>query len=103
MDVKLILEKAKKEIRQREAVGEQSQQLQVAESSNHSSVGETPTTASATHYNGQRSRDKTDHKYTGCGHTKHKPGDRCPAKTATCHKCKRKGYYSSVYRRRQPS
>ena len=29
------------------------------------------------------------------GRAKHKPGDGCPAKTAICHKCKRKGHYSA--------
>ena len=40
MNAKLTLEEAKKEIRQREAVREQSKQLQATVSGNHSSMGE---------------------------------------------------------------
>ena len=104
MNAKLTLEEAKKEVRQREAVREQSQQLQAADSSSHSSMGEVRRPrphrgrggATPNHgRQGQRDRDKQDHKCTTCGKTKHKPGDKCPAKAATCHKCKRKGHYSS--------
>ena len=48
-----------------------------------------------TNHSRQRPRDKPDHKCTRCGKPRHKLGDKCPAKTATCHKCKRKGHYSS--------
>lgn len=33
---------------------------------------------------------------TRCGREKHASVDKCPAQKATCHKCKRKGHYSSM-------
>lgn len=36
----------------------------------------------------------TNHKFMHCGQPKHK-GDRCPVKSAECHKCHRKGHCSS--------
>ena len=101
MNTKLTLEVAKKEIWQRGAVREQSQQLQVADCDNHSSVGEVKrprpqrSKGGATNYNRHRLRDKPDNKCTRCGKIKHKPGDKCPAKTAVYHKCRRKGHYSA--------
>ena len=101
MDATLTLEKAKKEVRQREAAREQSRHLKVNDS-NHGDVGELrkrrppPRSrgGSSSHYQ-QRQRGKGDHKCTRCGRDRHKPGDRCPAKTAVCHKCKKKGHFSS--------
>ena len=101
MDAKLTLEKAKKEVRQREAAREQSRYLKVNDS-NHGDVGvlrkcRQPLRSrggSSSHYQ-QRQRDKGDHKCTRCGRNKHKPGHRCPTKTAVCHKCKMKGYFGA--------
>ena len=32
---------------------------------------------------------------TRCGYDKHKEGQKCPARMATCHKCNRKGHFSA--------
>ena len=49
----------------------------------------------ATNHSKHQPRDRTGHKCTRCGRTKHRPGDKCPAKTAICHKCNRKGHYAA--------
>ena len=98
MNAKLTLEEAKKEIRQREAMREQSKQLQ---GGCHDSMGEVrrhrpQRSKGGAPYRGRpKPRDRPDHKCTRCGKAKHAPGDKCPASTAICHKCKRKGHYSS--------
>ena len=100
MDSTLTLEKAKKEVRQREAVREQSRHLKVNDS-NHGNVGalgkrrRPHSRGGSSSHHQQRQRDKGDHKCTRCGRDKHKTGDRCPAKTAVCHKCKKKGHFSA--------
>ena len=41
-------------------------------------------------------RGQTSHNCTRCVQTRHKPGDRCPAKEAICRKCNKKGHYAAV-------
>ena len=105
MNAKLTLEEAKKEIRQREAVREQSKQLQATDGGCHNSMGEVRrprpqrSRGGATFHSRPkpRDRDRPDHKNkcTRCGQPKHTPGVKCPAKAANCNKCKRRGHYSS--------
>ena len=40
-------------------------------------------------------RAQTNHNCGRCGQIKHRPGDRCPAKQATCRKCNKKGHYAT--------
>ena len=101
LNADLTLEKAKKKIRQREAVGEQSKELKGATEGDIS--------LEAVRYrkqpkgrgpNPQRGRGgfkpKTaqNRTCTRCGTGSH-PRDKCPAKEVTCHRCKKKGHYSS--------
>ena len=102
MNAKLTLEDAKRHIRQREAVREQSQQLQIADNSSHS-MGEVSRPrphrgrgGATSNHSWQKLRDKPDQKCTRCGKPRHKQGERYPAKTATCHKCKGKCFSKTV-------
>ena len=95
----LTLEKAKKVIRQKEAVKEQTQQLHPTD---HKSMDEVRNprprwSKNAINRHTRRmhrdARDKrgsprgqTSHNCTRCGQTKHKSGDKCPAKEAFCRK-----------------
>ena len=116
MDPKLTLESAKKATRQREAVREQQQTLQGG--------NRTSTDVDAVHWQrrgrpkqrvgGQRSerresqavtrRDnaQTGEKCSRCGRERH-PREKCPARDAQCHNCKRKGHYSAQCHQRAVS
>ena len=109
LDADLTLEKAKKSIRQREAIREQQTILDETNGANvdamHNSRGR-----------GQRDRRPGDAKHrsnrpkrsekqqppspkrcTCCGKEPH-TRSKCPAKDAVCHKCQKKGHYSSMCR-----
>ena len=107
MDAELTLEKAKKKIRQKEAVQEQNLQLHAADQKVMEEVRKPPrpqyrSKSGPNHYvSSHVPRDKkfppkgqSNHKCTRCGQARHK-GDKCPAKSAECHRCHRKGHYSS--------
>ena len=89
LDAELTLEKAKKRVRQREAVAEQQQALK-------------GTAGGAINLDGIHSRRAQQSRAaasgrqqcTRCGKGQH-PRDRCPAKEATCYRCQKKGHYSS--------
>ena len=101
LDADLTLEKAKKAIRQREAVHEQQNIL---------SGTDTPS-LEAVHSNGSRRRNQQyrGNRSSGAGKGRQKPTakqcsrcgkeqharEKCPAKDATCHKCRKKGHYST--------
>ena len=106
IDADLTLEKAKKAIRQREAVQEHQQVLKGAEDPSLEAV----------HSSGDRSKrrdqrrgnrgsnsgaaDRGKHRQkskqcTRCGKEQH-ARDKCPAKDATCHRCQKKGHYSAL-------
>ncbi len=106
MDAELTIEKAKKVIRQREAVREQSTDLLgksdqsahievVRERHSHSkrSAGK-QYQQTRTHKGGA----KISSHQRGCMRCgkRHPTRDQCPAKRATCHKCNRVGHYASV-------
>jgi len=116
LDSELTLEKTKKAMRQKEAVKEQNQQLQSESGSGVSptdaiKTGQTRTENGRRRDRGQdnsgrpwkphtwRSANATDtavkSKCTRCGKGPHPAGGRCPASTATCHRCKRKGHFQS--------
>jgi len=101
LDTELTLEKAKKTIRQQEAIQEQ-QGLLISDCSSNP----THTTVDAVQASQQT---KKPHKAAGakkpegrsspkrrtrCGKGSHKR-DKCSARKAICHKCQRKGHYSS--------
>ena len=101
MDSDLTLEKAKKQIGQREAVHEQQQELK----------GDEPSSADAVQRGGRRYYKRQRQsgvrnaprkipsvkKCMRCGKESH-PREQCPAKDAECHRCKRKGHYEAVCR-----
>ena len=101
LDPELTIEKAKKKIRQREAVGEQQRELKGA--------AEGVTSLEEVRYRRQfRGKGPNSHKPGRDGKTKPTPAktctrcgkswharDRCPAKEATCHRCNKKGHYST--------
>ena len=114
LDADLTLEKAKKSVRQREAVQEQQLVLKGAsEPSNvpsslkvlHSRKGYPPGGQHGSHSSNRcgegRLRPKTSSaqgpqkQCTRCGKGQH-ARDKCPAKDATCHCCQRKGHYSAL-------
>ena len=99
-DSKLTLDTAKKTIRQKEAVHEQQQSLKGAENA------ATPSVNAIVHkrpnFRGnpcrrsdgqtQRRQPPTGEKCGPCGRERHSR-DKCPAKDAQCHSCKRVGHY----------
>ena len=99
LDSKLTLESAKKAVRQREAVKEQQQTLNKDEqgAGAHVAVDQVRGGKRFSKIKEPRSgREKAKSRNTECsrcgkGHQKH----RCPAKEATCHRCNKKGHYSS--------
>ena len=97
MDANLTLDNAKKAVRQKEAVHKQTKSLQgdgskqnpvVVDELKGSYVRKKTTSGGKNPGNAQQC--------TRCGQEKHASADKCPAQKATCHKCKRKGHYSSV-------
>ena len=110
MDAELTLEKAKKSIRQREAVQEQQQVLKsVGVPGNLEAVRSRTepgrrqrSTQQYQHGSGHngaagkwKQRQNSSKKCTRCGKEQH-ARDKCPAKDATCHRCQRKGHYSAM-------
>ena len=104
LDADLNLEKAKKKIRQREAVGEQQKELKgAAETLSLEEVrSRKPWKGNTKRQYAHSIRDRdgkpktalTKKMCTRCGKGPHS-WDKCPAKEATCHRCKKKGHYSS--------
>ena len=108
LDAELTLEKAKKSIRQREAVQEQQQVLKrVGEPGNLEAVHSyaerkrqrsTQSQQGSGHFGGGKGKQRqnsSSKKCTRCGKEQH-ARDKCPAKDATCHRCQRKGHYSAM-------
>ena len=117
LDSELTLEKAKRVLRQKEAVKEQNLQLQSGIGSQVSPLNAIKSAFPATekglrpdrgHDNSGRSRrpqtythdratlGKTEEpKCTCCGKGKHPTVATCPAASAICHRCNRKGHYES--------
>ena len=104
----LTLEKAKQMARQKEAIAEQNSQLR-GDGSKQSPIVIEQVKGNLSSQPQQRRRDsiaRSDNgrgrgtaprrpKCTRCGRSKHQNGARCPAKDAPCHKCNRKGHFSS--------
>ena len=92
MDADLTLEKAKKRIRQREAVQEQQQLLKGGSSSTLEEI------RSHRGYFKNRPRAKPSPKHpkqcTLCGKELHSR-DKCPARDVRCRRCQKKGHYST--------
>ena len=102
LDSNLTLETAKKAIRQREAVQEQQLQLKGV-GQGMPPVLEELKTGGREHSKGNVKRHNTTRaRYSSqprqyckrCGKGQH-PKEKCPARDASCHRCHRKGHYSS--------
>ena len=101
LDPDLTLEKAKKMVRQREAVHDQQQVLKGVSNEAHV-VEELRTKGRFTQPSGttkpkrpqQRQPQKHQKQCTRCGKGQH-PKDKCPAKEATCYRCQRKGHFGA--------
>ena len=105
MDAELTLEKAKKAIRQKEAVYEQQRELQGDGSAKDPIVVDE---VRHTRWRGQKTKGGSSYRpqpkrggtrgsqpCMRCGKTRHPTPDKCPALSATCRKCNRKGHYAS--------
>ena len=105
MDAELTLEKAKKASRQKEAVYEQQRELQGDGSAKDPIVVDEvrhtrwrgQKTKGGSSYRPQPKREGTrgSQPCMRCGKTRHPTPDKCPALSATCRKCNRKGHYAS--------
>ena len=92
LDAGLTLESAKKKIRQQEAVRDQRRDLQLKVNL-QALGGRKPPRRGGVH--GQQPQSgKGKPQCTRCGKGPHSAGDLCPAKSAVCHKCNKKGHYS---------
>jgi len=103
MDGELTLEKAKKLARQKEAVKDQHKQLRQGAEALLESVRQQgsgyhkPAWQSDKSAGGQLSQPKgrkISQHCTRCGKSKHQH-DRCPARNATCMKCRKKGHFAA--------
>ena len=103
LDADLTLEKAKKMVRQREAVGEQQQLLKGTVASSLDELQprrDRRKQGKKFHVKGRANSSTTaatqpqSKSCTRCGKGQH-PRDKCPAKDATCHRCSKKGHYGS--------
>ena len=110
MDSELTLEKAMKMVRQKEAVHEHNSQLQgnleTKDSGDlsllkHQSAS-SPRQGTQSHRRVPGTKKTKSKKATQaaaqctrCGKIAHTRGEQCPASSATCHKCKRKGHFAS--------
>ena len=105
MDAELTLEKTKKAIRQKEAVHEQQRELQGDGSAKDPIVVDE---VKHTRWRGQKTKGGSSYKpqpkrggtrssqpCMRCGKARHPTPDKCPALSATCRKCNRKGHYGS--------
>ena len=97
MDANLTLEKAKTQIRQKEAVRQQRQELQGKKPSNVDST-RAKRNRQANNKGGASGSHKPNQPCKPCmrcGKPRHPTPDKCPALSVTCHKCQRKGHYAS--------
>ncbi len=116
MDSELTVEKAKKTIRQKEAVQEQGKELESKKRKTESLEELEKTIAELQASMDELRREKGKGRRGGpwqqggaggklitsksatcsrCGFGQHSCGGRCPAADARCHKCNRKGHFSS--------
>ena len=98
LDAELTLEKAKKKIRQQEAIGEQQQLNATVAENPRADVGSRTRKPFASAHPSIERRRGTPPRQTcmriRCGRDSH-PRERCPAKDVICHRCQRKGHFSS--------
>ena len=98
LDPELTLEKAKKAIRQKEAVREQSKRL--TSQKVHLVENVTPRAPRRPQRTGggappQPRSSTAPAKCLRCGRRKHQGSERCPAKNVICHKCQKKGHFKA--------
>ena len=128
LDAELTLEKAKQLVRQNEAVQDNQRQLKgdgstqdpiiidgvagkhkVSRHANYSGRATSriraPPRKGEFQHRGGETHDRNPSKLvcTRCGHNKHVGGEKCPAFSATCHKCNKKGHCSTQCFSKTPS
>ena len=110
LDPELTLDKAKKAVRLNEAVQDQQRQLKgegtmqdpvvvdaVSKYSNKRAIGGKTTPHPQQLRGGMLpDRQQSAQACSRCGHSRHPEGVKCPAISATCHRCNRRGHYSSL-------
>ena len=101
LDPDLNLEKATKQVRQREAVHEHQQVLKGSDRSaaNVETIRprqrpKRPVQSTKTDRAKPKTNSRQQRHCSRCGKDQH-PKEKCPAKDATCHRCQRKGHYSA--------
>ena len=115
LDAELTLEKAKRLVRQEEAVNDQQRQLKgdnsLPETSlvdgvggkqrnsrrnhNAAAAGRTNPRPQMQTRSTYQDRNPSQQVCSRCGHNRHVGKEKCPAANATCHKCNKKGHYSA--------
>ena len=102
MDADLTLERAKKKIRQKEAVKEQHVQLRDSNKDNpivvegvHSNRPQGRPAGASREISNKSQTGRANPQCSRCGGHKHLATERCPARGAICHRCNRKGHYQS--------
>lgn len=97
LDPDLTPEKAKKAIRQREAVHEQQQVLKGGVGPSHLEAlhSDCRTRRPQSGSKGSHKNKTSTKQCTRCGKGTH-PREKCPAKDAKCHRCQRKGHYGAM-------
>ena len=94
LDARLTLESAKTHVRQREAVHEQQSLLRNGPKQELAVDFVNRKPPRRTFQSGSKRQSSDSSKCSRCGKGQH-PRHLCPAKDAACHKCKRKGHFSS--------
>ena len=109
LDPELTLDKTKKEVRLSEAVQDQQRQLKgegtmqdpvvvgaVSKYSNKRTIGGKTTSHPQQLRGGMLpDRQQSTQACSRCGHSRHPEGVKCSVISATCHRCNRRGHYSS--------
>lgn len=121
LDPDLTLDKVKREVRQKEAVKQHSRQLQEGIRGDPIILQEVKEVSGKTHTGGvsqpkgrfQPKKGRLQKPPGGassaslrpqckrCGR-EHRPGDRCPARAATCYRCNKKGHFSTQCHTKTP-
>ena len=98
LESELTLEKAITLARNRESIRKQQPVVRADTSSNIDAVGFSSKHKSAKTHKSQKSNFVDKSKCSRCGKPNHLGKEQCPAKTATCRKCHKRGHFQTVCR-----
>ena len=96
LESELTLEKAIILARNRESIRKQQPVVRADTSSNIDAVGFSSKHKSAKTHKSQKSNFVDKSKCSRCGKPNHLGKEQCPAKTATCRKCNKRGHFHTV-------